>query len=82
MQKEVGSPTLWGDACCVMLSGTMPNVVRAQRMILERIANISDRLKMMVRTATNVARDATYLYCGSFLVLYWRGASVLVELFG
>lgn len=32
----------------MMLSGTMDNVVKAQQMILERIANISDRLKDMV----------------------------------
>lgn len=49
IMQNTGSPTLWGDACCVLLSGTMPNVMNAQRMILERIANISDRLKEMVR---------------------------------
>lgn len=48
IQQDTASPTLWGDACCVMLSGTMDNVVKAQQMILERIANISDRLKDMV----------------------------------
>lgn len=48
IQQDTGSPTLWGDACCVMLSGTLDNVVKAQQMILERIANISDRLKDMV----------------------------------
>lgn len=35
----------------MLLSGTMSNVVKAQQMILERIANISDRLKEMVRNA-------------------------------
>lgn len=48
IQQDTGSPTVWGDACCVMLSGTLDNVVKAQQMILERIANISDRLKEMV----------------------------------
>lgn len=48
IQQDTGSPTQWGDACCVMLSGTMSNIVSAQQMILERIANISDRLKEMV----------------------------------
>lgn len=48
IQQDSGSPTLWGDACCVMLSGTLDNVVRAQQMILERIANTSDRLKELV----------------------------------
>ena len=51
IQQDTGSPTLWGDACCVMMSGTMDNVVKAQQMILERIANISDRLKDMVSDA-------------------------------
>lgn len=49
VQQDSGSPTMWGDACCVMLSGTMSNVVSAQQMIMERIANIGDRLKEMVR---------------------------------
>ena len=35
----------------MMMSGTMDNVVKAQQMILERIANISDRLKDMVSDA-------------------------------
>lgn len=48
IQQDTGSPTLWGDACCVMLSGTLDNVVKAQQMILERIANTSDRLKELV----------------------------------
>lgn len=48
IQQDTGSPTMWGDACCVMLSGTFGNVMKAQRMILERIANTSDRLKDMV----------------------------------
>lgn len=58
IQQDTGSPTLWGDACCVMLSGTMDNVVQAQQMILERIANISDRLKDMV---SSVLRASSYL---------------------
>lgn len=32
-----------------MLAGTMTNLFRAQQMMMERIANISDRLKEMVR---------------------------------
>ncbi|CAN0378717.1 unnamed protein product, partial [Ectocarpus fasciculatus] len=54
IQQDTGSPTMWGDACCVMLSGTFGNVVKAQQMILERIANTSDRLKEMVPNAVNV----------------------------
>ncbi|CBN74642.1 conserved unknown protein [Ectocarpus siliculosus] len=57
IQQDTGSPTMWGDACCVMLSGTFGNVVRAQRMILERIANTSDRLKEMVPNAVNILEN-------------------------
>lgn len=49
IMQDTDSPTLWGAACCVLLSGTMQDVMNAQQMILERIANISDRLKDMVR---------------------------------
>eukprot|EP00752_Nemacystus_decipiens_P004730 g4311.t3 len=57
IQQDSGSPTLWGDACCVMLSGTLDNVVKAQRMILERIANTSDRLKELVPNAVTISPD-------------------------
>ncbi|CAN0493829.1 unnamed protein product, partial [Ectocarpus sp. 12 AP-2014] len=57
IQQDTGSPTMWGDACCVMLSGTFGNVVKAQRMILERIANTSDRLKEMVPNAVNILEN-------------------------
>ncbi|CAM9439059.1 unnamed protein product, partial [Hapterophycus canaliculatus] len=57
IQQDTGSPTMWGDACCVMLSGTMSNLVKAQGVLLERIANISDRLKEMVPNAVTVSGD-------------------------
>ncbi len=57
IQQDAGSPTLWGDACCVMLSGTLENVFRSQRMIMERIGNISDRLKEMVPNAVTLSPD-------------------------
>ncbi|CAM9132947.1 unnamed protein product [Sphacelaria rigidula] len=55
IMQDTESPTLWGDACCVLLSGTTQDVMNAQQMILERIANISDRLKDMVPNAVTPA---------------------------
>ncbi|CAM9510341.1 unnamed protein product [Ascophyllum nodosum] len=57
IQQDSGSPTTWGDACCVMLTGTMDNLFRGQRMIMERIANINDRLKEMVPNAVTLSPD-------------------------
>lgn len=66
IQQDTGSPTMWGDACCVMLSGTFGNVVKAQQMILERIANTSDRLKEMVSQS---GRSEVYTLVGFSLNL-------------